>query len=130
MSLDPQDVEAVAQRVAQLLDTPAAPAPVRLVDAAQLARALGVRRDWVYRHAEHLGAIRLGGPAGRLRFDLHRATSQLASTQEGALAGAASPGVLPRHGPALRGLDVSRSSSYGRRDQRPSGRATRQRPRP
>ena len=68
MTLDDDDLEAIAQRIAGLLaHTP--PAPPRLVDAATLAAMLGVERDWVYAHATKLGAIRLGGPNGRLRFD-------------------------------------------------------------
>lgn len=75
MKLDEEDIEAVAQRVAQLLQEQR---PVRYVDAAHLARVLGVERDWVYAHARQLGAIRLGGTRRRLRFDLHHATSTLA----------------------------------------------------
>jgi hypothetical protein len=42
-------IEAVARRVVELLEQqPGAPC---LVDAAELARSLGVTRDWVYRHA-------------------------------------------------------------------------------
>ncbi len=70
VKLDPDDVEAIARRVAELLGSQHRPA-VRYVDAAEVASALGVERDWVYTHADELGAIRLGGPTGRLRFDLH-----------------------------------------------------------
>jgi len=42
------------------------------VDAKTLAELLGVTRAWVYAHAEQLHAVRLGGPQGRLRFDLSR----------------------------------------------------------
>lgn len=63
-------VEAIACRVVELLRThEPKERPARLVDAATLARELGVERDWVYANAERLGAIRLGGPKGRLRFD-------------------------------------------------------------
>jgi hypothetical protein len=69
IKLDPETVEAVAQRVIELLPRGAA-APAELVDAAELARRLGVDRSWVYTHAIELGAIRLGeGPRPRLRFD-------------------------------------------------------------
>lgn len=68
--LHPDDVEAIAGRVADLLLRQAAPVAARLVDAATLATILDVERDWVYTHAEELGAVRLGGPRGRLRFDL------------------------------------------------------------
>jgi hypothetical protein len=61
-------IEAIAMRVVELLESrPTGPA---LVDAAELARGLGVTRAWVYEHATKLGAVRLGsGPAPRLRFD-------------------------------------------------------------
>ncbi len=79
MRLEPADIEAIAQRVAQLLTIkPPGSEFVRYVDAALLARTLGVERDWVYAHARLLGAIRLGGPQGRLRFDLHQAQRTLA----------------------------------------------------
>ncbi len=62
---------AIAEHLAELLlDRPR----VRLVDAAMLATALGVSRDFVYAHARELGGERIGnGPRGRLRFDLDRA---------------------------------------------------------
>jgi hypothetical protein len=42
----------------------------QLLDAAAVARMLGVTRGWVYEHAAELGAIRLGaGSRPRLRFD-------------------------------------------------------------
>jgi hypothetical protein len=54
--LDPATVEAIAARVAELI-AERAPARTPLVDPAELARVLGVERDWVYRHAARLGAI-------------------------------------------------------------------------
>ena len=67
MTLDGDDVEAIARRVAALI----APAPRRLVDAAELAEHLGVKRGWVYAHAAILGGVRLGsGPRAPLRFDV------------------------------------------------------------
>lgn len=70
LGVEPELVEAIARRVVELLraEEPQGRS-ARLVDAATLARELGVERDWVYAHAEQLGAIRLGGPHGRLRFD-------------------------------------------------------------
>jgi len=62
-------VEAIARRVVELLGGEALPPGARYVDAATLARELDVEREWVYANAERLGAIRLGGPKGRLRFD-------------------------------------------------------------
>ena len=71
IQLDPQIVETIARRVVELLEdqTPGESA-ARLADAAAVAEKLGVDRGWVYAHAGHLGAIRLGGPHGRLRFDM------------------------------------------------------------
>lgn len=69
VDLSGASVEAIAQRVAELLE-PAADRPGELIDAAEAARRLGVTRDWVYRHAAELGAVRIGeGTRGRLRFD-------------------------------------------------------------
>lgn len=72
MKLDHEDIEAIADRVAELIADSAGRSPraMRYVDAATVARVLGVERDWVYDHARELGAVRLGGPNGRLRFDL------------------------------------------------------------
>jgi hypothetical protein len=68
MELSDADIEAVATRVADLLRTGQASA--ELVDATEIARRFGVSRDFVYDHADDLGAVRLGnGPKARLRFD-------------------------------------------------------------
>lgn len=127
MRLEPEDIEAIAHRVAELLsethDT-----PVRLLDASQLAEALGVDREWVYAHARELGAIRLGGRQGRLRFDLERVLRALE---------APAPAPPP---PARRRRPPGDARSSPRVDLLPygevrstgtqSGRAARQRPRP
>lgn len=70
MTLDHDDIEAVAARLAELVaDSAGEPMP-RLVDAATLARILGVSRATVYAKADELGAVRLGtGKRARLRFD-------------------------------------------------------------
>ena len=47
-----------------------------LVDAKTIAAVLGVSRDHVYRNADRLGAIRVGGA---LRFDPDRVTSRSTS---------------------------------------------------
>jgi hypothetical protein len=74
-------VEATARRVVELLRL--APVGVGLVDAAVVAERLGVSRGWVYRHADALGAVRLGtGPRARMRFDLARAVEAAASLGE------------------------------------------------
>jgi hypothetical protein len=72
MRLDPADIEQIARQVAELIAATQARPSGQFVDASELAQLLGVERDWVYAHANALGAIRLGGPRGRLRFDLQR----------------------------------------------------------
>jgi hypothetical protein len=69
VKLDSQTVDAIARRVVELLRERERGAG-ELIDAAELARRLGVDRSWVYTHAIELGAVRLGdGPRPRLRFD-------------------------------------------------------------
>jgi hypothetical protein len=83
VTLDDDDIDAVAARVAELLRDQTGLSD-RLVDAAILARSLNVDRDWVYANARRLGAIRLGdGPKARLRFDVARARETLAAADSG-----------------------------------------------
>lgn len=77
-TLDRDDIERLARRVAELVAATPPPA-ARYVDAAEVARVLGVERDWVYAHAQELGAVRLGGGQGRLRFDLQEIRRTLAT---------------------------------------------------
>lgn len=68
MALSDADIEAVAARVADLLRP--VQASGELIDATEIARRFGVSRDFIYDHADDLGAVRLGnGPKARLRFD-------------------------------------------------------------
>jgi hypothetical protein len=79
MSLEPSDIEAIAQRVAQLVQP-----PIPLVTVDQLATILQVDRGWVYDRWQRLGGVKIG--AGRnapIRFDLTK-VHRLAT--EGALA--------------------------------------------
>jgi hypothetical protein len=75
LRLAPEDVEAIAQRVAELLGPRAR---IGLVDVDEICRRFRVSRTWVYEHARELGAIPLGqtgsGRRPRLRFDLESAT--------------------------------------------------------
>lgn len=83
VTLDDQDVEAIAQRVAELLRGESA----RYLDAAGIAKRFGVGRSWVYAHKHELGAVRLGtGPKARLRFDVRRVESVLAAERDPAAA--------------------------------------------
>lgn len=97
MTLDHHDVEAVAERVVELLretgDGAAELAEHRLVDAATVARVLGISRGTVYAKARELGGIRVGtGKRARIRFDL---------TQLPAL-GPADPDKSPAVSPVVR----------------------------
>lgn len=75
--LDPADVEAIAERVVEMLDE--RPTPSRFVSAAELSRRLGLSRSTVYEKAEEFGAIRIGsGPRARLRFDVRAIEERLA----------------------------------------------------
>ncbi len=78
MTLDHEDIELIAVRVVGLLREEMPASPARMADAATVARELGVDRDWVYAHARELGAVRLGGARGRLRFDLANIRRQIA----------------------------------------------------
>src|SRR5437763_13330158 len=78
---DRELVDAVALRMLELLDEREQVQQVGLVDASTLARVLGVRADYVYRHADELGAVRLGeGKRATLRFDVERAMSSRVSS--------------------------------------------------
>jgi hypothetical protein len=75
MTLESQDIEAIARRVVQLVGRPGG-----LVDAKCVAAALQVERNWVYAHARELGAVRLGdGPRARLRSDLLEVRERVAA---------------------------------------------------
>jgi hypothetical protein len=81
--VDAEFVEAVARRVAELLSD-RAPHEQAMVDAAFVARELSVERDWVYDHATQLGGLRLGGPRGRLRFDMNVVRERLGGAEPSA----------------------------------------------
>jgi hypothetical protein len=84
VKLDPQTVDAIARRVIELLQGKAATASEELVDAAELARRLGVDRSWVYTHAIELRAVKLGqGPRPRLRFDPRLAAERIRKSAPG-----------------------------------------------
>ncbi|MHB1570425.1 MAG: hypothetical protein ACYC0H_14645 [Solirubrobacteraceae bacterium] len=88
MTLDEEDIEAIAKRLARLLggETPSA---YRLLSPKELAAALHVSPDYVYTHAVELGVMRLGdGPKARLRFDLHTAQQAMRSRKQPPVAAA------------------------------------------
>jgi hypothetical protein len=68
-----QLVEPLARRIVEVIQTEGliakAGASEPWLDAQEVARQLGMTREWVYEHADELGATRLGtGPRPRLRF--------------------------------------------------------------
>jgi hypothetical protein len=68
-------IEAIASRVVELIEE--RPTERGLVDAAELARRLGMTRWWVYENATKLGAIRLGSaPPAQPRSTLKRPWQQ------------------------------------------------------
>lgn len=90
--IDAGDIEAIAQRVAELIRDECG---TTLVDTATAARRLGVSEDYVRDHADELGAVRLGdGPKARLRFDLDRALAALGAKP--------SPSLPPKVAPTRR----------------------------
>jgi hypothetical protein len=76
------------------------------LDAQEVARRLGVSRDWVYEHADELGASRMGsGPRPRLRFprqllDFHgkERTPTEATKPPTKRRGSQPTGLIPIHG--------------------------------
>jgi len=76
LELSDEQLDALADRVAERLRA-AEPEPAGgLVDAATVAAELGVSRDTIYANAAQLGGVQIGdGPRPRWRFDLKRARS-------------------------------------------------------
>jgi hypothetical protein len=65
--------EVIVERVIDAIKSegilPQAPLGCGWLSAHEVARRLGVTREWVYEHANELGAARIGsGPRPRLRF--------------------------------------------------------------
>jgi hypothetical protein len=83
VAFDVEEIEAVSEHIAELVAS--ARPKVGLIDARELAKELGVARDWVYANAGRLGGVRLGnGPRARLRFDVELARQALAASGTGA----------------------------------------------
>lgn len=79
VGLTAEAVEAVAQRVVQLLADRDGERQPELLTAGELARELRVGRAWIYKHAHLLGGERIGdGPKAQWRFDLKTAKAALA----------------------------------------------------
>jgi hypothetical protein len=82
--LQPDDIEAIARRVVELLREAKVPADPSLLTVAEVAARFGVSRGFVYEHAAKLGVIRLGdGPKPPLRFDASRVAEMLTPAEVG-----------------------------------------------
>ncbi len=76
--LDPESVEAIARRTAELLADRKSEPERGLISAEAVAERWGVSRRWVYEHAKRLGARRIGaGSRPRLRFDPDEVAEQI-----------------------------------------------------
>jgi hypothetical protein len=69
--VDADLIEAIARRVVDLIREPAPSAqPAERIDAAEVARRLGIHRATVYRDPRRFGGEKISdGPKGRWRFD-------------------------------------------------------------
>jgi hypothetical protein len=138
--LTPEAIEAIAQRVAELLgregSTPSdwnGGVAGELVDASELARRFALTRWWVYDHANELGAVTLGdGPRPRLRFDPEIAAQVLRARRRTAASDSAQPNggrgpgrprrrpapvpLLPVHDPRARRIRPLSRSIFHRRN--------------
>lgn len=79
LRLAPDSIEALARRLAELLEPSDQPSqPKQLISAQAVSEWWGVGRRWVYDHADQLGARRLGtGSRPRLRFDPEEVAERL-----------------------------------------------------
>lgn len=77
--LDPESIETLARRLAEVLAEAGTQRPRReLMTAEEVSRWWGVSRRWVYDNAKRLGARPIGaGPRPRLRFDPDEVAEQL-----------------------------------------------------
>ena len=82
--LDPDSIEAIARRLAELVASTEDRSPRKqLLSAKEVSRWWGVSRRWVYDHADRLGARRLGtGSRPRLRFDPDEVAEQLGEPRD------------------------------------------------
>lgn len=127
LRIAPESIEAVAQRVAELVAAGTAEPASRpeRITAEEVSRWWGVSRRWVYDHAEELGAQRMGsGRRPRLRFDPDEVAERLGK-----------PANRDGGGPYMRGsraiagdcksgsLSSPTRATVGRRHKRGPGRA-------
>jgi hypothetical protein len=128
LRLAPESVEAIARRLVELLGPDESRPPKRLLSAAEVSEWWGVDRDWVYVHADQLGARRLGaGKRPRLRFDPDEVAERIAAAGAPATADRRRSAPLP--GDSGDGSLSHRSRAIFARQSGMAG-ARRKRPRP
>lgn len=118
--LGSESIEAVAQRVAELIAPPGCEGSMGAgrISAEEVSRLWGVRRRWVYDHADELGARRLGrGSRPRLRFDPEEVAEHLGPPEPDS-------GLSPNTGDSKSGsLCAPSRATVGVRHKRRPGRA-------
>jgi hypothetical protein len=124
MLIAPASIEAVAQRVAELVTAEPPPLPERIT-AEEVSRWWGVSRRWVYDHAEELGARRMGsGRRPRLRFDSDEVEERLGPPDERGGGAPYMQGSRAIDGDCRSGsLSSPTRATVGRRNKRRPGRA-------
>lgn len=127
LSLTPESIEAVAQRVAELVGNAAEGDAGRRerITAEEVSRWWGVGRRWVYDHADELGARRLGsGLRPRLRFDPEEVADRLGPPRSPRRRGSDTPGLRGNAGDCGTGsLSAPSRATVGERHKRRPGRA-------
>ena len=98
-------VDPLAKRVVEMMKEEGVLSPSTAekmwLSAAEVARRLRVRREWVYEHAAELGAVRIGeGPRPRLRFPLdvtrlERSPTRQPPTETNRVSDGRARGLLP-----------------------------------
>jgi hypothetical protein len=127
LHLAPESIEAVAQRVAELVGGVVDGGGKRRerITAEEVSRWWGVGRRWVYDHADELGAQRLGsGRRPRLRFDPDEVAERLGTPDHPRRGDPDMQGLRPIAGDCGAGSlsTSSRATVAGRHKRRP-GRA-------
>jgi len=108
--LDDDDIEAIARRVADLLQP--RPAECGWVRVEVVCRRFGVSPTWVYANADSLGGVRLGtGPKARLRFDLDRCREAIEAMARPAPVAPMRKKTRPRRDAASDQMDLIRGRS-------------------
>ena len=98
------DIDAIAERVVELLDRP----PRRLLKADEVARLLAVDVAFVYAHQRELGALRLPSRGRRpaLRFDRDVVLGALRRPAQARAEARQVRRVHPRRAPAPRDVEL------------------------